>query len=88
MTKNKTNQKGATFRLYQVYINASDPLINDYSYAGYFPSGAIASPSVTPLGNGSVLLKFRSPLDEDRVRKYLENHINNGYIAEIIITSN
>lgn len=73
------------FKFYQVYINASDPEISDNNYAGYFPKDTIASPSAKPLGNGSVLLKFRSPLNKDEVIKKLNGHINNGYITEIII---
>ncbi len=86
MENNKSNkEEEVIFRFYQVFINASNPEITDTSFAGYFSKGTIASPSTTSLGDGSVLLKFRTPLEETKVRRTLEGHINNGYITEIII---
>ena len=69
----------------EVYVNASKPLLTE-SFAGYFPKGEIASPRVRNdmSLNGAVILFFMTTLDEIGIRSRLENHLNGGWITNIV----
>lgn len=77
--------KKSKMKKVKVYVNASKPLLTD-SFAGYFPIGEIANPRVRRDAslNGAVILSFMTTLDETGIRSRLEDHLNGGWITDIV----
>jgi hypothetical protein len=77
--------KKSKMKKVEVYVNASKPLLTE-SFAGYFPMGEIANPRVKGGAslNGAVILSFMTTLDETGIRSRLANHLNGGWITDIV----